>query len=71
MTCGTLRIEAPGVRMSSARFVVLDGGAMAMAVKHWQDPVSIVFGGRMLISPWALRYRAEPNATWNGAIVGL
>ena len=44
---------------------------MTMKMKHWQDPVSVVVGLWLLISPWALQHQAEGNPTWNAVIVGV
>lgn len=43
---------------------------MAVEVKHWQDPVNLVLGLWLLVSPWALTYQTETAATWNAVIVG-
>ena len=44
---------------------------MSMTVKHWQDPVNLVAGLWMLISPWVLGHQAETNPTWNAVIFGI
>ena len=44
---------------------------MSMKVKHWQDPVNLILGLWLLISPWALKYQAEQTPTWNAVIVGI
>ena len=44
---------------------------MAMNVKHWQDPVNLVLGLWMLVSPWVLAYQAETNPTWNAVALGI
>lgn len=36
---------------------------MSMTVKHWQDPVNLVLGLWMLVSPWVLGHQAETNPT--------
>lgn len=44
---------------------------MAMSVKHWQDPLALVLGLWMGISPWVLGHSAEPSPTWNAVILGV
>ncbi|MDD5249534.1 MAG: SPW repeat protein [Rhodocyclaceae bacterium] len=44
---------------------------MAAKMKHWQDPVNLVLGLWMLISPWVLGYQAESAAQSNAVIVGV
>ena len=44
---------------------------MSMTVKHWQDPVNLVLGLWMLVSPWVLGHQAETNPTWNAVILGI
>jgi len=44
---------------------------MSMRVKHWQDPVNLVLGLWMLVSPWVLGHQAETNPTWNAVILGI
>jgi hypothetical protein len=44
---------------------------MAMKIKHWQDPVSLILGLWLLISPWALQYQGEVNPRWNAVVVGI
>lgn len=44
--------------------------------KHWQDPVNLILGILMLVSPWALGYhatqaRATDNAVLFGILIGL
>jgi hypothetical protein len=43
---------------------------VATLVKHWQDPVNLVLGLWLLVSPWALRYAGEAGPMWNAVIVG-
>ncbi|HEX7054981.1 MAG TPA: SPW repeat protein [Burkholderiales bacterium] len=40
-------------------------------VKHWQDPVSLVAGLWMIVSPWVLAYQAEPRPLWNAVVLGV
>lgn len=39
-------------------------------MKHWQDPLNLVLGIWMIVSPWALMYQDETNAMQNALIVG-
>ena len=39
-------------------------------VKHWEDPLNLVLGLWMLVSPWLLDHVANAGATWNAVIVG-
>ena len=42
-----------------------------IAIKHWQDPVNLILGLWMVVSPWALTHQAETNPTWNAVILGI
>ena len=42
-----------------------------VSVKHWQDPVNLVLGVWMIVSPWVLRYQAETTPTGNAVILGV
>ena len=44
---------------------------MSMTVKHWQDPVNLVLGLWMVISPWILAHQGEAGPTWNAVTVGV
>ncbi|MCL4801457.1 MAG: SPW repeat protein [Burkholderiales bacterium] len=44
---------------------------MAMTVKHWQDPVNLIVGLWVLVSPWALGYAAEATPMWNAVVLGI
>ena len=44
---------------------------MTMSVKHWQDPLNLILGLWMLVSPWALQYELENYPTWNAVVVGI
>jgi len=44
---------------------------MSMSIKHWQDPLNLILGLWMLVSPWVLNHQAETNPTWNAAILGI
>lgn len=44
---------------------------MAKSMKHWQDPVNLILGLWMIVSPWVLKHQAEANPTWNAVIVGI
>lgn len=43
---------------------------MSMKMKHWQDPLSIIAGLWMIVSPWVLAHQAAAAPTWNAVIVG-
>ena len=45
--------------------------AIDRKVKHWQDPVNLILGIWMLISPWVLNYSGEAAAMWNAVILGI
>lgn len=40
-------------------------------MKHWQDPLNLVLGIWMIVSPWALAYQDETNAMQNALFVGV
>jgi hypothetical protein len=42
-----------------------------MAIKHWQDPVNLILGLWMLVSPWVLKFQAETTPTWNAVTLGV
>ncbi len=44
---------------------------MSIKVKHWQDPVNFLLGAWLLVSPWALHYRADAAPTWNAIALGI
>jgi hypothetical protein len=44
---------------------------MSMTIKHWQDPLNLVLGLWMLVSPWVLGHQAETPPTWNAVILGI
>jgi hypothetical protein len=43
---------------------------MAAKTKHWQDPVNLVLGLWMIVSPWVLGYQAASAAQSNAVTVG-
>lgn len=45
--------------------------AIDAKVKHWQDPVNLILGIWMLISPWVLGYQGETSAMWNAVVLGI
>jgi len=45
--------------------------AIERKVKHWQDPVNLILGLWMLISPWVLGYQGETTAMWNAVVLGI
>lgn len=40
-------------------------------VKHWQDPVNVVCGAWLILSPWALGFAGTTAATWNFLVAGV
>lgn len=42
-----------------------------MTIKHWQDPVNLVLGAWLIVSPWALAHQGEAVPTWNAVVLGL
>jgi hypothetical protein len=42
-----------------------------MSIKHWQDPLNVILGIWMMVSPWALGYQAEMPPTANAVILGV
>lgn len=44
---------------------------MSMKVKHWQDPVSVIAGAWLAVSPWVFSYQMESQPMWNAVIVGI
>ena len=45
--------------------------AIASTIKHWQDPINLILGIWMIVSPWALNYSADKNPTWNAVTLGI
>ena len=49
------------------------------SIKHWQDPLNLILGIWMIVSPWALRYQTDMTlnavmsnaATSNAVILGI
>lgn len=44
---------------------------MAMNVKHWQDPLSLILGLWLLVSPWVVQYANETVPMGNAVVVGI
>jgi hypothetical protein len=42
-----------------------------MSARHWQDPVNLILGLWVLISPWVLGFTASSNATGDAVVVGI
>jgi hypothetical protein len=40
-------------------------------MKHWQDPVNVVLGAWLVLSPWILGFSAERMIMANAVIIGL
>lgn len=38
--------------------------------KHWQDPVNAIFGGWLVLTPWALGFARDSMALSNSVIIG-
>jgi SPW repeat-containing protein len=45
--------------------------AVKPMMKHWQDPVTLILGAWLIVSPWALKYQGEANATRAAVILGI
>ncbi|NMG46208.1 hypothetical protein GPA22_21030 [Aromatoleum toluvorans] len=43
---------------------------MSATVKHWQDPVNLILGVWLGVSPWAFSYAMEAAPTWNAVMAG-
>ena len=41
-----------------------------LRLKHWQDGVNAVLAAWVLLSPWALGFDGDRNATWNALAAG-
>lgn len=41
-----------------------------LAIKHWEDPVSILLGLWLLVSPWVLKYAAERSLMLSAIVLG-
>jgi hypothetical protein len=39
-------------------------------VKHWQDPVCLLAGLWLAVSPWMLGYDTQMTPTWNAIVAG-
>ncbi|HEX8010396.1 MAG TPA: SPW repeat protein [Casimicrobiaceae bacterium] len=44
---------------------------MSKSIKHWQDPVNLILGIWMIVSPWALQHQGEMPPTWNAVVLGI
>lgn len=44
---------------------------MRMQMKHWQDPLNVLLGAWLALSPWVLGYQGLTAPTANGVVVGL
>ena len=40
-------------------------------MKHWQDPVNLVLGLWLIVSPWILGFQAERASLWSAVILGI
>lgn len=43
---------------------------MSMKVKHWRDPISLIAGIWLAVSPWVLAYQAETRPAFNAVVAG-
>jgi hypothetical protein len=51
---------------------LLEGKTMAKAtMKHWQDPVNLVLGLWLIVSPWIRGFQAERASLWSAVILGI
>ena len=41
------------------------------AIKHWQDPLNLILGIWLVVSPWALQHQANMQATSNAVLLGI
>jgi SPW repeat len=41
------------------------------SIKHWQDPVNLVLGLWLVISPWVLGYPSEAVSTASAVVLGI
>jgi hypothetical protein len=55
------------------RWPVLLGGKIMSntSIKHWQDPLNLILGLWMIVSPWVLQHQANTQATSNAVILGI
>lgn len=42
-----------------------------MMTKRWQDPVNMLLGLWLFVSPWALQYAVNEVAAWNAYVLGV
>jgi hypothetical protein len=42
-----------------------------MKLRHWQDPVNVVLGAWLILSPWALGFQGETAPMVNAVVVGM
>ena len=38
------------------------------SIKHWQDPLNLILGIWMVVSPWALQYQTDMHLTLNAVM---
>jgi multisubunit Na+/H+ antiporter MnhF subunit len=56
--------------------ILSSGGGKAMAIKNlvikdWRDPLNLILGLWMVVSPWVLENQVEANVTWDSVIFGI
>ena len=40
-------------------------------MKHWQDPLNVLLGVWLAVSPWILGFQDQMTPTANGVVIGL
>lgn len=40
-------------------------------MKHWQDPLNVLLGVWLAVSPWILGFQDQMTPTTNGVVIGL
>jgi len=40
-------------------------------MKHWQDPINVLLGAWLAVSPWVLGFQDQMAPTANGVVIGL
>src|SRR2546429_6629415 len=39
-------------------------------MKHWQDPINVLLGAWLAVSPWVLGFQDQMAPTANGVVIG-
>ena len=45
--------------------------SLKSSIKHWQDPLMLILGVWMIVSPWALQYQSDTYAMANAVVLGI